>query len=115
MAQNRKKLIVLLIGNLSNSIVHKILENAIKGEKRELADKYRRELMTSFQIAKRYREKINPINGPLSKKDILYIKDKTIKRVKSELQTRISKGYENITLSLVENEVDKALKDLHIL
>ena len=58
MTQNRKKLISLLIGNLTNAIVHEILELSINKE--ELISKYRKELVTSFQIAKKYREKINP-------------------------------------------------------
>ncbi len=112
MGQNRNKLIALVIGNLSNSIVHTILEKAVKKE--ELADKYRKELITSFDIAKKYREKINPINEPLPEKDIFIIRNKIIKRVKSELLIRILKGYENIDLSRIENEVDKALREISI-
>ena len=67
MVQNRNKLINLLIGNISNSVVHDILENAIDNE--EIANKYEKELTTSFKIAKKYREKINPINSFFLDKD----------------------------------------------
>ena len=70
MTQNRNKLIDIFIGNLTNSIVHTILEKAVKEDKDYLADKYRKELITSFEIAKRYRDKINPVNMPLPEKDI---------------------------------------------
>jgi len=50
MTQNRNKLIRLFISNLSNSIVHTILEQAINRE--EIADKYRKELNNSFDIKK---------------------------------------------------------------
>ena len=52
MVQNRNKLIELFIGNASNSIVHRILEKAIAKERNEeISDKYRKELITSFEIA----------------------------------------------------------------
>ena len=59
MPQNRNQLIELFTGNITNAIVHRILEKAI--DKQEIADKYRKELITSFEVAKKYREKINPI------------------------------------------------------
>ena len=71
MAQNRNKLIDLFIGNISNSIVHKILEKAINDK--ELANRYNKELLSSLKIARRYREKINPVNAPLPDKDIEHI------------------------------------------
>ncbi len=110
MAQNRNKLIELLISNLSNSIVHSILEKSI--DKEELSEKYRKELVNSFEIAKRYREKINPKEQPLLK-DSSYIKDKLKQRVKSELLLRISKGYQ-IDLSLIDLEIENALKRLNV-
>ena len=112
MVQNRNKLIDLFIGNIANAIVHEILERAVTKEL--VADKYRKELTTSFEIAKRYREKINPARRPLPDKDAEYIKEKIIARVKAELMTRISKGYKNIDLSLIDELVDKALKDSKI-
>ncbi|MEK6836975.1 MAG: hypothetical protein AABX94_04910 [Nanoarchaeota archaeon] len=112
MVQNRNKLIELFIGNLFNSIVHEILEKAVSKEL--VADKYRKELASSFEIARMYCEKINPVNRSLSDKDVFYIKNKIVARVKSELMIRISKGYENIDLELVELLTDKALKDVKI-
>ena len=109
MVQNRNKLIELFIGNIANAIVHEILERAVSKEL--VADKYRKELTSSFEIAKRYREKINPVNRSLPDKDVAYIKEKIIARVKAELMTRISKGYNNIDLELVEPLTDKALSD----
>ena len=75
---------------------------------------YRKELITSLEVAKKYRDKINPINSPLPDKDIYYIKEKIIKRVKTELTLRIEKDYENINLNLIEQEVDKSLKEAKI-
>lgn len=110
--QNRNKLIDLFIGNLSNSIVHQILERAVSKE--IVADKYRKELITSFEVAKRYREKINPPNRALPDRDISYIREKIVSKVKAELMLRISKGYKNIDLGLVEALTDKVLEDLGI-
>ena len=108
MAQNRKKLIQLLIGNLANAIVHEILELSINKE--DLASKYRKELIASFEIAKKYREKINPIKQSLNEKDIDFIKDKIAQKVKAELLLRVSRGYEGINLELIEPLLDKKLK-----
>lgn len=113
MVQNRNKLINLFIGNISNSIIHDILERAIKNE--EISNRYEKELTTSFEIAKKYRNKINPLNSIFPDKDIDYIKNKIRNKVKSELLIRISKGYKNIDLDLVEERIDKYLKDLKII
>ena len=112
MTQNRNKLIELFIGNISNSIAHEVLERAVI--KDFMADKYRKELIVSMDLAKKYREKINPLNEPLPEKDINYIKNKIINRVKSELNLRISKGYKNIDLYITEELVLKALSNLNI-
>ena len=56
MVQNRNKLIELFLGNVSNAVVHEILQKAI--EKEQIADKYRKELKNSFELAKKYREKL---------------------------------------------------------
>jgi len=112
MVQNRNKLIELFIGNISNSIVHKILEKAVAQE--ELSDKYNKELLSSFEVAKRYREKINPVKTPLPDKDVTYIKNKVINRVRTELLLRISKGYKNIDLNLIEKLVDEFLKEINV-
>jgi len=42
------------------------------------------------------------------------MKNKIINKVKAELNLRISKGYENIDLGLVNDLVIKALKDMAI-
>ena len=108
MVPNRNKFILLFIGNISTAIVHEILEKAI--ENQEIADKYRKEIFTSFEKAKQYRAKINPVSTPLPEKDIEEIKLKVISKVKAELRLRISKGYEGIHLDLVEEVVDEFLK-----
>jgi len=113
MAQNRKKLIDLFIGNISNSVVHKILEKAI--DNNEIINKYIKEQNISLEIAKRYREKINPTKTILPNKDVDYIRIKIVNRVKAELMLRISKGYKNINLDLIENMVDNVLKKLKII
>ena len=110
--KNSNKLIELFIGNIANAIVHSILELAVGAEL--VADKYRKELASSFEAAKRYREKINPISRMFPDKDVAYIKEKIMARVKSELITRISKGYNNIDLGLIESLTDKALRDVKI-
>ena len=74
MVQNRKKLIDLFIGNISNSIAHKILEKAT--DNKDLADKYNKELLNSLNIAKKYRNKINPVNARFPNKDVGYIRNK---------------------------------------
>lgn len=113
MAQNRNKLIDLFIGNIANAVVHKILEQAVSDE--ILRKYYDKELLNSIEIAKRYREKINPINEALQKKDVEYIKSRIINKVNSELTLRIARGYENIKLDLVENIVDKMLIDMKVM
>lgn len=110
--QNRSKLIELFIGNISNAIVHKILEKAITQE--EITNKYQKETRNSWEIAKIYREKINPKQTSLPDKDLSSIRNKIINNVKSELLLRISKGYSNIDLSLIKLFVDEALKELRV-
>ncbi len=112
MPQNRNQFIDILIGNLANAIVHTILEKSI--DKQELISKYRNETINSYDIAKRYREKINPIAEPFPIKDISYIKEKLSNKVRAELNLRISKGYQNINLDLINIEINKALKELSI-
>lgn len=90
MAQNRNQLVDIFIGNLANAIVHTILENSI--DKEELISKYRNEVLNSYDIAKRYRERINPINKPFPIKDLEYVKEKLKNRVNGELRLRIDKG-----------------------
>lgn len=111
MSQNRNKLIDLFVGNLANAILHRILEKAIKQE--EIAVKYQKEVRNSWEIAKDYREKINPPSN-LPIKDVSNIKEKLIRKVKSELSIRISKGYKNLNLDSVELEVENALREMKV-
>ena len=113
MSQNRNKLIGLMIGNLANAIVHKILENAITDE--NIRNHYNKELEISINKASEYRKKINPINAALQEKDIEYIKQKITKKVNLELSARISKGYTHINLNLVDKTVTEALERIKIM
>ena len=108
MPQNRNKLINLFVGNLSNAVLHRILEKAIF-ENQEIVAKYKKEIKNSWTIAKEYREKINPANPPFPIQDREEIRSSIIKRVKAELSLRISRGYKNLDISKVEMEVDEAL------
>ena len=110
MAINRKKLIDLFIGNISNAILHKILEKAVEDD--IVRRYYDKEFTNSFEIAKKYREKINPLDNELPESS--EIKNAIIKKVTNELKIRISKGYKNIDLSLVEPTANKILSDLKV-
>ena len=112
MPQNRKKLIELLIGTMSNAIIHEVLRMASKNK--EIASYYKKEIENAINISKKYREKINPTEKSFPDKDIFYIRKKIILRVMTELKIRISKGYKNIDLTLVEELVNKFLKDLNL-
>lgn len=90
MAQNRSNLIDLFIGNTANAAIHKILEQAVDDE--ILRKYYDKKLLNSMEVARRYRGKINPVNRPLQKKDIEYIKNRVINKVNNELKLRIAKG-----------------------
>lgn len=70
----------MLISNLSNVVVHQILEKSI--DKPEIAGFYKKESLNSFEIAKNYRDKINPTNRPLTFDDLSYVRDKLIRKVK---------------------------------
>src|SRR3989338_7984609 len=98
MALNRKKFIDLFIGNASNAILHKILEKAVEDE--IIRKYYDKEFLNSFQLAKKYREKINPKDGKIP--EYSEIKGAILKKVNNELNIRISKGYKNIDLDLAE-------------
>lgn len=111
MGQNRNKLVELFVSNVSNVVVHRILEKAVFGLNRAgLGEKYRKETLNSFEIAKRYREKIHPIGNVLP--DKIYVRDKIVRKVRAELGLRISRGYEGINLNLVDGEVDLVLEEL---
>jgi len=112
MSQNRNKLIDLFIGNISNSVVHRILEKAIEEE--NIRKHYDKEFITSLEIAKKYRNKINPMNKPLPKKDIAKIKEKIKKKAEAELKLRVSKGYTNINLESVEPIINELLSETNV-
>lgn len=112
MVQNRNKLIELFIGNISNAIVHEIMGKAIDDD--NIRNHYNVELKISIDKARSYREKINPINTALPIKDIGYIKNKIIRKVKAELELRVSSGYENINIGLIEIIVEDVLKNMNV-
>ena len=110
MALNRKKLIDLFVGNIANAILHKILEKAIEDD--VIRRYYNKEFLNSFEIAKKYREKINPIDNKLQESS--EIKERITKRVNNELKIRISKGYKNINLDLVDSATYELLSELKV-
>ncbi|MBI2657303.1 hypothetical protein HYX08_01260 [Candidatus Woesearchaeota archaeon] len=110
MAHNRKKLIDLFVGNMSNAILHRILEKAVEDE--VIRKYYDKEFLNSLEIAKNYREKINPVHSAL--KEASQIKEVIIKKVTNELKIRISKGYKNIDLNLVEPTASNTLSELKV-
>ena len=112
--KNRGQLIEIFTSNLANSIIHQVLEKAAF-DIPEHFEKYGKEVKNSWQIAKIYREKINPVNRAFPHKDIEEIKNKIINKVNAELNLRILKGYKNISLGLVEEYAEKALKELKII
>lgn len=111
---NRNKLIEAFIGNISTAVLHKILERAIADKKPEFEEKYVKEFKNSWEIAKSYREKINPKNLPLPDRDIEEIKRKIITRVNAELRIREKRGYENLDFSIVEESVEQALREMKV-
>ena len=102
-----------MIGNTATAVVHRILEKAITND--DIAKRYGKEILNSLDIAKIYREKINPPHTPLHDRDAQKIQKKIVAKVKSELLLRISKGYTNIDLTLIDTIVNDALKELRIL
>lgn len=106
--QNRNKLLELFVGNLANVVLHRLLEKAIDDEN----NRYLKEINNSWEISKRYREKINPVDRPLPQEDIEQLKKKVIQKVKADVQTRISYGYKNLNADLIEPLVEEALKEL---
>jgi hypothetical protein len=101
--QNKKKIIQHLIGNLSNAIVHKILENAIKDL--FISQKYEKEILNSFEVAKSYRSKLNPVDKGINKLEFEKIKKEVSARVRNEIELRRDKGYKNLEGINIEKEV----------
>jgi len=115
MVQNRNKLLDLFLGNASNAILHRLLEKAIlELNNSEVAGRYRKEMLTSFEVAKKYREKINPQKPPFPQKDILNIKERLRKNIRNEISIIISRGYKNLNLDSIEGEIDSFLVELKI-
>lgn len=112
MVQNRNKLIDLLIGNLSNAALHRILEQSVEDE--DLSRYYEKEILNSVKIAKKYREKINPATKMLPRKDSENIRDGIIERVNNKPKARIEEGYKNIDLASVEEVVEKLLSEMGV-
>src|SRR3989344_8101750 len=110
---NRNKLTSKVVGNLSNAVIHKVLEKAI--DDKEIANKYEKELTTSLEIARRYREKINPADVPLPDRDKECIRKKAVQKVTMELVKRVRKGYQNIDMGQVQGLVDAELRKMKIL
>lgn len=110
---NRNKLIELFIGHASNVIVHKVLGKA--ADNLDIYSRYEKEVQNSLKEALRYRNNINPTNGGLNEKDVNYIKNKIIRNAKSELNSRIDKGYKNIKLALIEIIVEEFLRQSKII
>lgn len=110
MALNRKKLIKLFIGNISNAVLHKILEKAVEDD--IIRKYYDKEFLNSLDIGKSYREKINPAGDKLPESS--EIKDAIIKKVNNELKLRVSKGYKNINLNLIGPAVNQILAQLKV-
>lgn len=104
-------MIDLFVGNVSNCVVHKILEKAINEE--NIRKHYDKEFLTSLEVAKRYREKINP-KGVFPDKDVNKIKKKIKNKVNKELKMRIAKGYKDINLWLVEDITDDILVKMRV-
>ncbi len=112
MSHNRNKLITLLIGNLTNAVVHQVLEKSVKED--ILRNYYDKESLHSLEIAQRYREQINPIQRALPDIDVETIKEEIMKRARNELLLRISKGYRGIELEALESILEKSLEELKI-
>lgn len=112
MVQNRNKLINLFIGNISNAVLHRILEQSVEDE--DLSRYYEKEVLNSVKIAKKHREKINPATEMLPRKDSENIRNGVIERVNNKLKVRIEEGYKNIDLASVEEVVEKLLSEMNV-
>lgn len=113
MVQNRNKLLDLFIGNLSNAALHRIMELGAADD--ELRKYYGKEALNSIAIARSYREKINPKLTMLPQDDGESIRRKIKERVQNRLRERITKGYENINLELIDKVVAELLLEMNIL
>ncbi|MBI2653443.1 hypothetical protein HYX02_01395 [Candidatus Woesearchaeota archaeon] len=87
------------------------MEKAVKGD--IIRKYYAKEFLNSLEIAKKYRQKINPTDKGLPESSEM--KEIIIKKVNNELKIRISKGYKNIDLNLVEDITNNILFKLNII
>ena len=111
MSQNRTDLIKRFIGVASNIIAHKVL---IKTELEEnLREYYTKEIKRDIDIALKYRNRINPMNKLLPKRDSKEIRESILLKVKAELLKRIDKGY-SVDLSKIDEEIDNFLKEQNV-
>ncbi len=112
MSLNKSAIIERFTGQVATLIVHIIIDKSSTSE--EMHQKYVKEINNSLSLAKKYRNDINPIDKPLHSSDIEYIKQKIYGKVKSELQSRTLRGYKNIQWNLINEEIEKTLKELNI-
>lgn len=105
-------MIDLFTGKISDVIVHEISDRAIDNP--DISKKYLKEIKVSLDSADWYRKKINPIHRALPMKDIEIIKERVKRNVKSELMSRIKKGYKDINLDLVDELVNKHLRQMNV-
>lgn len=111
MTQSRRKLLEVLASHLATAVVHRILEKAIDSP--EIASRYRKETLNALEVAKKYRERLNPKMGALPEQEMELLRNRVVRKVKAALQVRISKGYTGIRYESIEDEVMDALSDLH--
>ena len=103
-SRNKKKLLRIIIGNLSNAILHEILAESTQNELREY---YSKESVISLEVALRYRQKLSyDFTFSNNLKSIL------VKIVKNKLNQRINLGYKNLDLNKVEIHVNFFLKKI---
>ncbi|MDO8655733.1 MAG: hypothetical protein Q7K45_00715 [Nanoarchaeota archaeon] len=93
-------------------VIHKVLEASAKED--ILRRYYDKESLISFNVAQKYRELINPVQRELPFQDIEEMTQDIKRRVKKELELRISKGYEGINLNLIEQILENLLRELKI-
>ncbi|MDD4877735.1 MAG: hypothetical protein PHO02_01715 [Candidatus Nanoarchaeia archaeon] len=105
---NKSKLVRIFIGNIANAVVHEVLENAI--EEQSLRSHYGKEMLNSMQLARKYREQLNPIDKTLP--ESVNIRRQIVKKAEQELKLRIKKGYTGINIDSTSKIAEKLLKKL---
>lgn len=110
MTQNRNKVLSLMTGSLSNAIVHSILE--LSCDETALKEKYKKEASDSFQIALKFRNRINPLFRLLPQRSLIEIR--VARRVEAELNNRIKRGYVGVDMTLVRTQIEEYFRELRI-